>query len=467
MSEHSRGVLACQFEAIRWTFAQAEGLPFGDLLRDELLAEVGGPETWNADDEPVSSPLVTLGMFLSQVLDPDPSCRQAVARLAADLASRNEPACGVGTGGYCKARRRLSEDALHGLMRQSGRALPKRANADWLWLGRPVRVADGSTLTLLDTPANQAEYPQPDGQKPGLGFPMVRLVILFCLATGAVLDASCGAYSGKGTGELSLLREIWGLLVAGDVLLGDRLYCSYFELALLQQRRVETVTRRHQSRKTDFRRGQRLGAKDHLVVWTKPARPDWLDEATYAALPATLTVRETEVTEHHRGFRSNRVIVISTFLDAEQVTRADLTDLFAQRWQVETNIRTLKQALGMHELRCKTPPMIRQELWVNLLAYNLICGLIATAATQHHLRPRDISFTGAVQTLLAFHGCLQTQREHREELLERVLMAIAAHRIGNRPNRVEPRAIKRRPSKYPRLMKPRSIARTHAMRTKS
>ena len=467
MSEHRRGALACQFETIRRSFALAEGLPFAELLSDEQLAQVGGVETWDDADEPVYSPWVTLEMFLSQTLDRDHSCRQAVARLAAHLAARNEPECGVGTGGYCKARRRLHEETLHGLVRQTGSVLHQRADADWRWLGRRVVVVDGSTVSLPDTPENQAEYPQPDGQKPGLGFPMVRLVILFCLATGAVLDASCGAYSGKGTGELSLLRQIWSQLTAGDVLLGDRLYCSYFELALLKQRGVDSVTRRHQSRHTDFRRGQRLGPQDHLVTWTKPARPDWLDEATYAALPATLTVRETEVTQSHRGFRSRRVIVISTCLNADAVTPADLTDLFAQRWQVETNVRTLKQALGMQELRCKTPEMIRKELWVHLLAYNLIRRVIATAATRHELRPRDLSFTGAVQTLLAFQWCLRTSCDHRAELLERFLTAIATHRIGDRPHRIEPRAIKRRPSKYPRLMKPRSLARSEAMRTKT
>jgi hypothetical protein len=289
MSHCTWKLVSWQINSIRNSLGQRQGLPFVDLLTPGMLSEVAGKATESS--EPIYTPLVTLWMFLGQVVDPDHSCRQAVARLLVWLTLQGQPACSAETGAYCKARVRLSEEHLHGLVRSTGAELHGKTRAAWLWKGRRVKIADGTTVIMPDTEANQAEYPQPDGQKPGLGFPMMRLVVLLCLATGALLDAALGAYSGKGTGELSLLRSIWDELREGEVLLADRLYCAWFEMALLRHRGVDVVVRRHQSRHTDFRRGKSLGRRDHLVRWPKPARPDWMDLETYASLPEELEPR--------------------------------------------------------------------------------------------------------------------------------------------------------------------------------
>ena len=451
-----------QINSIRNSFGQQQGLPFVDLLTPERLREVAGQAAESS--EPIYTPLVTLWMFLGQVIDPDHSCRQAVARLLVWLTLQGQPACSAENGAYCKARLRLSEAHLRGLVRSTGADLLGTTPAAWRWKGRRVKLADGTTAIMPDTEANQAEYPQPDGQKPGLGFPMIRLVVLFCLATGAVLDAAMAAYSGKGTGELSLLRSIWDELQEGDVLLADRLYCSWFEMALLKRRGVDVVLRRHQSRRTDFRKGNSLGRRDHLVRWPKPARPAWMDQETYDSLPEELELREVEVTIRRNGFRPVKLIVVTTLLDAEEYAPEDLAEVYWQRWQAELDLRSLKETMQMDELRCKTPAMVRKEIWAHFLAYNLIRGMIAQASAEHGRKPCQISFKGALQTLNAFHHILLTSSEVMETY-RRLLAAIATHRVGDRPGRVEPRAKKRRKKNYALLTKPRPQARKRWMIT--
>jgi len=437
-------------------------LPFADLLTPDVLREVAG----RADEssEPIYTPLVTLWMFLSQVVDPDHSCRQAVARLLVWLTLQDQPACSAETGAYCKARLRLLEEHLHGLVRSTGSKLHGETRDTWLWKGRRVKIADGTTVIMPDTAANQAEYPQPDGQKPGLGFPMIRMVVIFCLATGAVLDAAIAAYSGKGTGELSLLRSIWDELHAGEVLLADRLYCSWFEMALLNERGVDVVLHQHQSRRTDFRTGQSLGRRDHIVRWPKPAKPEWMGQDVYASLPDEMEVREVEVTIRRNGFRPVKLIVATTLLDAEEYRPEDLAEAYWQRWQAELDLRSIKETMRMGELRCKTPAMVRKEIWTHFLAYNLIRGVISQAAAEHGRRPCQISFKGALQTLHAFQPILLYSRDVLESH-RRLLRAIATHRVGDRPGRIEPRAKKRRKKNYAILNQPRSLAKKHLMKT--
>jgi hypothetical protein len=451
-----------QINSLRNSLGQREGLPFANLLTPEMLRAVAG-ETAESS-EPIYTPLVTLWMFLGQVIDPDPACRQAVAKLLVWLTLHGKPACSAENGAYCKARLRLSEEHLHGLVRATGKRLRGQTRDAWLWKGRRVKIADGTTVIMPDTKANQAVYPQPDGQKPGLGFPMIRMVVIFCLATGAVLDAALAAYSGKGTGELSLLRSIWDELEEGEVLLADRLYCSWFEMALLVLRGVEVVLHRHQSRRTDFRRGKSLGSRDHRVKWPKPARPDWLDQETYDSLPKELEIREVEVTIRRKGFRPVRLIVVTSLLNEKQYSPEDLGEVYWQRWQAELNLRSLKETMQMAELRCKTPEMVRKEVWVHFIAYNLIRGLMAQAAAEYGTKPCQISFKGALQTLKAFQTILP-MTENVVEIYRRLLRAIATHHAGNRPGRVEPRAKKRRKKNYALLTKPRTQARKRWMIT--
>lgn len=419
-------------------------------LLNRLLTELGV-----VFREGVYTPAVTVWMFLSQVLSADHSCRDTVARLLAWRQSRGERLCSPNTGAYCVARGRLPEELGPRLVRETGQQLERDSDADWRWKGHRVRIVDGATLTMPDTEENQESYPQPSSQKRGLGFPMVRIVVVFSLAVGTVLNYALGKYSGKFTGENQLFRTMHTLFAANDLALADRYYASFWDFAMLDQRNVRLLTRQHQLRTTDFRRGTRLGPGDHLVTWTKPKqRPDWLDRESYARLPDQLVLREVRVRVEQRGFRVQEYVLVTTLYDHESYTAEDLADLYRQRWQAELNLRSLKSAMQMDHLRCLTPEMVRKEIAMHLLAYNAVRRLMAEAARHHDLRPTQISFTGALQTLRAFseHGLL----EHAPtlEMVATVLAAIATHRVGDRPNRNEPRANKRRP-KYKFLTKPR------------
>jgi Transposase DDE domain len=449
-----------QIETLRTQFAQADGLPFADVLPADRVEQALDQEkaTWR---ESVFTPVLTLWAFLTQVLSPDASCRAAVARLLAWRVGRGEPPCSPKTDPYCKARQRLPETLLPRLVRETGQALQRQAPAGWLWKGRRVKVADGTTVSMPDTPANQADYPQPGSQKPGVGFPVARLVVVFCLACGTVLDAALGRCRGKETGENALLRALDEALQPGDVLLADRYYGGYFDLALLRQGGVDVVVRLHQRRRCDPHRGRRLGPDDHRVAWDKPQRPGWLDERTYRSLPARLTVRVVRVRVEQPGFRTRALVVVTTLLAAPEYSARDLAGLYRARWHAELDLRALKVTLGMDVLRCKSPAMVRKEVWAHLLVYNLIRSVLARAARREGCAPRELSFTGARQTLAAFAERLLGARGPAVvALYEGLWAAVGVHRVGNRPDRVEPRARKRRPKDYPHLHRPRHEART-------
>lgn len=447
-----------QIEMLRTQFAQADGLAFAEVLPAERV-ETALREEGAAWRDCVYTPLLTLWAFLGQVISPDGSCRAAVARVLAWLVSRGEPTCTPQTGPYCKARARLPESLFVRLMRETGQALHQAALADWRWHGRRVKLVDGTTVTMPDTEENQAAYPQQTAQQPGLGFPIARLVVVFCLACGTVIDAALGRYQGKKTGENTLARTLTEAWAPGDVLLADRYFSGYFDIAYWQQQDVDVVTQLHQRRRCDLRRGRRLGPNDHVVIWSKPKRPAWMDEATYAGMPDQLVVREVRVRIAVPGFRTKVVVVVTTLLDAEVYAARDLAELYRARWHAELDLRSLKITLGMDVLRCKTPEMVRKEVWAHLLAYNLIRTLMAQAADEAGCTPRDLSFKGTVQTLKEFaERLLDARGPTRAQLYQWLLLAVAAHQVNDRPDRVEPRARKRRPKQYPRLMQPRRVA---------
>ena len=445
---------------LRHQFLQDGGLPFTDVLTDEVisdaLATVGG---WL---DRIFSPLVTLWVFLGQVLSADHSCRAAVARLIAHRVAGGQDPCSARTGAYCRARKRLPEAFFSETALRTGRALDDGVDEGWLWKDRRVYVYDGSSVTMPDTPANQAEYPQPVAQKPGLGFPLARIAAVFSLACGAVVGLGTCRYAGKGQSDLGLLRKLLGVFRPGDVMLADRLMCAWTEMVMLHQRGVDSVCRFSSHRKGDFRRGRRLGEGDHVVVWPKPQKPRTIDREAYAALPESLTVRECRVRVGQPGFRTRILVVATTLLDATAFTKDDLAQLYRARWNAELDLRSLKQVLQMDVLRCKTPELVRKELWTHILAYNLIRTVMAQAAARHGIEPRSISFKGALQTLEAFQPVIALRggrdSAFRRELYERVLDAVASHRVGDRPDRFEPRRRKRRPKPYDRLMKPRHQA---------
>jgi hypothetical protein len=451
-------------EDFRRQFAQGDSLPFQSVLSQQCIQDV-----WQAEGcsyrKRLYTPWITLWMFLSQVLSADGSCRLAVARLLAWRSSRGLAACSAETNRYCEARARLPEACLQRLVRQTGGELDRQANLEWKWHGRSVKVVDGSTLTLPDTPANQQAYPQHPKQQPGLGFPLVRIAVVFSLAVGTVLDTALCRYAGKGQSELGLLRQMLATFSPGDVMLADRYLCSWFEIALLQQCGADVVCRLHQGRRADFRRGRKLGHDDHLVEWPKPRRPEWMDEATYLALPDALRMREVRLVGTRPGFRTQTVIVATTLLNADEFSAHELTELYRQRWHAELDLRSLKQTMHLDDLRCKTSAMAHREIWTHLLAYNLIRTIMAQAAALHGIAPRTISFKGTIQTLLAFQTHLANAAvEELAQLQITLLTAIATHRVANRPNRIEPRARKRRPKAYPLLMQPRPIARKRLLR---
>jgi hypothetical protein len=448
-----------QVQFLRRQFLQDGGLPFTDVLTEEVLAEalasLGG---WLGR---IFSPLVTLWVFLGQVLSADHSCRAAVARLIAHRLARGQRPCSAQTGAYCQARKRLPESFFADVARSVGRALDARAKRRWLWQGRRVYLFDGTTVTMPDTPENQAAYPQVYNQKPGLGFPIARLGAITSLACGAVVNLGFCRYAGKGQGEVSLLRQLWDVLAPGDVLLADRLTANWTTIHMLQERGVELVSRLNKAHRTaDFRRGRRLGACDHVVRWAKPTSIRSLDREAYQALPESITVREARVRVPQPGFRTRSVVVVTTLLDPRQATKEDLAALYRARWNAELDLRSIKAAMQMRELRCKTPELVRKEVWAHILAYNLIRTVMAQAAARHDIPPRSISFTGAMQTLEAFQPLLELgaagDAADRMRLCHDLLDAIATHRVGDRPDRYEPRVKKRRRNHYGWLTEPRA-----------
>jgi putative transposase len=256
-----------------------------------------------------------------------------------------------------------------------------------------------------------------------------------------------------------LFRSLWDELEPEDVVLGDRYYCSYFDIAMLKQRGVDSVFRLHQRRPCDFRRGRRLGKEDQIVTWLRPKRPDWMDEDTYNQIPETMEIRQVRIPVGKPGFRTRVLELATTLLDPEMYTKADLATLFRQRWHAELDLRSIKIVLGMDLLRCKTPEMVRKEIWMTLLGYNVIRALMMEASREHRRDPRRVSFKGALQTLQEFAPGLRVGSPQQRRWLWTILLSsIAGDAVGNRPDRVEPRARKRRPKQYPLLTKPRRQA---------
>jgi hypothetical protein len=459
MSQHTRRRVRDQIQLLR----DSEGLPFCDILDGDVVQEVLTRENV-AFRERVFTPLITLWTFLSQVLGQDHSCRDAVDRLIAHLVSRGRPACDPETDSYCKARKRLPLAVIRGLFYRAVEDVDRHIPEDWLWKGRRVQLVDGTTVSMPDTPDNQRAFPQPRAQKPGLGFPLARVVAVISLATGAIRDLAMGPYKGKETGETALFRTLWDRLSRGDIVLGDRYFSSYFGIAPLAQRGVDGLFRMHQLRKFDFRRGRRLGVEDHVVRWAKPKRPQWMDESLYDQLPEELVVREIRLRVQQPGFRVDELVLVTTMLDAEEYTKDDLADLFLERWNAELDLRAIKCEMQMDVLRCCTPEMVEKEVWMHALAYNLIRGLMASAAEAHGKRPRQLSFKGTLQALDRFRDVLGlVSPADRPRVVEALLEVIAASEVGDRFGRVEPRAVKRRPKPHKLLKERRDLARKRLM----
>jgi hypothetical protein len=458
MRHSNQGRFRQQLRFLRRQFLQDGELPFSNVLTEEVITRALTALNVFWKDR-IFSPLITLWVFLGQVISADHSCRSAVARLIAHRISRGQSRCSAETGAYCQARKRLPEKFFSDIACQTGRTLAENVDPRWLWKRRRVHIYDGSAVSMPDTAENQRDYPQPDTQKPGLGFPLARIAAVFSLSCGAILDLGICRYAGRGQSELGMLRTLWNLFLPGDVLLADRLMCTWTEMVMLKQRGIDCVCRLTSHRTADFRRGKHLGQGDHIVKWIKPTKPRSIDRETYDALPEFLTIRETRVCVEQPGFRTKSLVIATTLLDAEEFTKSDLANLYRARWNAELDLRSLKETMQMSVLRCKTPDLVRKEIWTHILAYNLIRTIMAQAASKHSIDPRSVSFKGAIQTLEAFQPVIALQGQHdatfRRHLYEQLLDALASHRVGDRPDRVEPRLRKRRPKHYGYLRKPR------------
>ncbi len=438
-------------------FADRPTRALDELLSSDVVCAIVDEEV-GCYRERVYPPLTTLGLFIGQALSADGACQDAVARHLSERTAQGEHQCSLSSGPYCKARQRLPLSLIERLAVSVGERLEQMSYQNWKWRGRSVKLLDGTTVSMPDTQANQAAYPQSGEQQPGLGFPLAMLVALISLSTGAVLRWASGPCRGKGSGEQALFRTLMPHLAARDIILVDRFHCTYFTVAMLAERGVDLLTRQHQRRGTDFRQGQRLGRRDQLVTWQRPQRPGWMDHTTYERMPQHLSLRQTEVAGR---------ILVTTLTDARSVTALDLDTLYRQRWQVEVDLRSMKAVMGMDILRAKSPAMIDKEIAVHLLAYNLVRGLMARAAAAVDVIARALSFKAAVQLLLAFQQHLRwAARKPVDVMCAHLLGAISAMKLPIRPGRIEPHAIKRRPKNHALLTVPRPVARAAIIRAR-
>lgn len=446
------------FHSLRERLGRQGGLPFLDILSRPCV-EAACRRCGHHWRERIYTPWLTLSLFLSQMLSDDHSCDEAVERLQKFRHDQGLSSVSPDTGSYCEARRRLPEALIWDLARWTGRSIHDRSRGAWLFRGRPVKIVDGSTVVMPDTPENQAAYPQSSRQAPGLGFPMARILVIFSLAVGTVLDAAVGPCRGKQTSELALLRQIIGHFRPGDIVLADRFYCSFWLIAALRARGVDVVVRLHQARAADFRRGRRLGREDHIVAWPRRLEvPAWMDRAEYETMPRELEMRELRIRVRDRTKRVRELVIATTLLDPGLYPADELRGLFRERWHAELDLRALKSVMQMEMLRTKTPEMVRKEVGMYLLAYNLIRGMMAEAARAEEIEPRKLSFKGALHTARAFEEGHLYEAARIAADLDRLVELIGKKRVGLRPDRCEPRAVKRRPKPHPVLKMPRREA---------
>lgn len=440
---------------VRDKFANDDGLPFGRILtRDYVLGVLA--DEGHEYRQRVFCPLVTLWAWLSQSLSQDKSLNEAVSRILAYRVATGLPACSASSASYAEARGRFPASVMTRLAMEIGRTVHDSADDSWHWRGREVFLVDGTGLSMPDTPENQLAFPQIRSIKKGLGFPVMRAVAMISLATGAVVDFKYAAHEGKGTGEGTLLRGMLDTMNRGDILVADRYYPSYYTVAALQGRGVDMVSVSHVSRKVDFSEGFQLGESDHIVEWHKPqfhSRDARITREEYDRMPDTMLVREFVIDIEGRSGGSEQAIVISTMTDPT-IPQNELSDLYWRRWNCELDLRSIKQSMHLDILRCKTPAMVEKEIFAHLLAYNLLRGTMTESAKRNGVTPRQLSVKGAMQAVESFTPAMMTTNGN-EALYDAMLTTVAAHRVGNRPGRQEPRKRKRRHSWRDYLMVPR------------
>ena len=454
-------------------FFSVDQSPFDDVFTHEDVQELFEQHSvsFGERENDVYTPAITLWAWLGQCLGVagknGKSGVAAVCQVIVLLTALHRPLCSPDTRNYCRARAKLPEPLLRELTQLLAIKLEERIPEHWKLHGRRVILVDGTTRDMPDTDENQQAFPQPSSQEEGLGFPKLRMVVLVSLATGALLDAAYGPYAGKETGESALFREMMDTLKPGDVVVADCIYCSYWIVAMCPQRGVDVVFSKHQARHTDSERAERLGEGDWRIAWNKPQRPTWMDQELYDQLPQTLTLRETHLEIQTPGCRAETIKLISTLLDPAEYSKEELGDFCDSRWNVELDLRAIKQSMKMEPLCCRSPFMIGKEIWMHFLSYNLIRKVMAQSALEAGSTPRKISFQGTVSQVSSSWYQMTTSDRKERLRLSRYYMAVNAKRkVGNRPDRFEPRAVKRRSKAIGYMNKPRAEARAELLKNR-
>jgi len=432
-------------------------LPFGNVLSADRIREVfadsdvlfgyGKNDLWNTG--------LTLWSFIGQVLQDGKqrSCHAAVTHATRYMLEQGLTPPSPDSGEYCRARHKLKAHVLRQLAGELAAKMALSNPNHWLWQGKEVKLVDGFTFTMPDTPENQQEFPQSNAQKSGLGFPIARVCAVLSLANAAIADVAIGPYAGKETGETALLRKLLDVFKPGELMLADRYFCSFFMLALLKLRGVDVCMRLHQLRQVDHTQVQWLGPNDYIDTWHRPQRAPWMRPELYDAIPEQMKIRIVTFNARTED-QTEPLEVVTTLVDPEKYPAPAIGQLYGYRWHAELDVFAIKQSLNLDHLRCKSPEMIRRELWTTLLAYNLVRLVCAQAAFVHDKLPRQMSFTIACNTLLS-QWLMPPKESIRKTLGQYNLLQIACNEVGNRPGRIEPRVIKRRPKSYTLMTKPR------------
>jgi putative transposase len=404
----------------------------------------------------VYNPMITIWLFITQVLSADHSCQQTVTRFNAWRIARGLFRVSSETTSYCKARCRLPEELFERLLTWTSERCEQATDSKWLFHNRVVEMVDGWTVTMADSAENQQEYPQMASQKPGCGFPIARMIGIFSLATGAISKTALAAYKGKQTGETSLLRRVLSLVLPNTILLADRYYASFWLLALGEMKQIDLVARVHHLRKVDFRKGLKQGYLDQLVAYHKPQRPKWMDLDEYEKYPAFILVRHLKYKVEQKGFRTREITLATSLIDAAIYEADELAGLYHRRWMVELHIRSLKTQMQMDHLRCQSPQMVRKEIHCHMIGYNLVRSAMLASALRFGLCPSRLSFTGAMQAVEEFANGLRLRSGRQSEQWDNLLETISELTVGHRPGRKEPRELKRRKKNYKLMTCPRN-----------
>ncbi len=433
-------------------------LPFGNVLSADRIRDIfadsdvlfgyGENDLWNTG--------LTLWSFVGQVLQDgkQSSCNAAVTNATRYMIEHGMQPPSPDSGEYCRARHKLNAQVLRQLVCGIAEQMSYQDPDGWLWHGKDVKLVDGFTFTMPDTPENQEEFPQSKTQKPGVGFPIARACTVLSLANACIHDIAIGPYAGKETGETALLRKVLDSFRPGDVMLADRYFCSFFMLAILKSRGIDVCMRLHQLRQVDRSEVKWLGENDFIDTWHRPQRAKWMSQELYDSIPEQMEIRIVTFDAKAEN-QTEPLNVVTTLLDHEKYPASEIGKLYGYRWHVELDIFSIKQSLNLDHLRCKSPDMIRREFWTTLLAYNMVRLVCAQAAFVHDKLPRQMSFTIACNTLLS-QWLMPPDESIRQTLGKHNLFQIACNEVGNRPGRIEPRVIKRRHKSYSLMTRPRN-----------